>query len=276
MFFSRGRQALEQRLERLAELHVLDARVVDAHGVEHRHAALVGVVAGVQRQRRVGVAGLDALDDVVHRAADAGGQLGRRRRPAQRLGELRGGAADLHPQLLQPPRHPDRPALVAEVALDLADDRRGGVRRELDAAVGVEAVDGLDQPDGADLDEVLERLAAVAEAARAVLDQRQVQAHQAVAGRRPLRVGGVGVARTTNRSALACFIALGGVRLRLAPGGRVSRTTCQALTVEFIVQGDAEDGRSRGGRRRVVRRGEHLPGEAVLLRGLRVGLDTSR
>ena len=89
---------------------------------------------------------------------------------------------DLHPQLLEPPRHPDRPALVAEVALDLADDRRGGVRRELDAALGLEPVDRLDQPDRADLDQVLEGLAAVAEAAGAVLDQREVEVDQVVAG----------------------------------------------------------------------------------------------
>ena len=115
------------------------------------------------------------------------GELARRGGAAQRLGELGGRRADLHAQLLEPARHPDRPALVAEVALDLADDRRGGVRRELDAAVGVEAVDRLDQPDRADLDEVLERLAAVAEAAGAVLDQRQVQVHQRVAGGVPAR-----------------------------------------------------------------------------------------
>ena len=109
------------------------------------------------------------------RAADRLGELAGRGGAAQALGELGGRRADLHPQLLEPARHPDRPALVAEVALDLADDRGRGVRRELHAALGVEAVDRLDQADRADLDQVLERLAAVAEAAGAVLDQRQVQ-----------------------------------------------------------------------------------------------------
>ena len=44
-------------------------------------------------------------------------------------------------QLLHAPRDVQRPGAVAEVALDLADDRRHRVRRELDAALGVEALD---------------------------------------------------------------------------------------------------------------------------------------
>src|SRR5512143_2255478 len=45
--------------------------------------------------------------------------------------------------------------------LDLADDVRRRIGGQLDAALDVEAVDRLDQADGADLDEVLELLAAV-------------------------------------------------------------------------------------------------------------------
>jgi hypothetical protein len=40
----------------------------------------------------------------------------------------------------------DRPAKVAEVALELTQDGGHGERRERRAAVGVEAIDGLDQP----------------------------------------------------------------------------------------------------------------------------------
>ena len=104
--------------------------------------------------------------------------------------ELLGGRAERQPQLLQPARDPDRPALVPEVPLDLADDRRGGVRGELDAAVEVEAVDRLDQADRADLDEVVERLAAAGEPAGEVLDERQVQPDQLVPRR--LVLGAVG------------------------------------------------------------------------------------
>ncbi len=137
------------------------------------------------------------------RAADRLGELAGGGGAAQLLGQLGGRRADLHAQLLQAARHPDRPALVAEVALDLADDRRGRVGRELHAAVGVEAVDRLDQADRADLDEVLERLTAVAEAPRAVLDQRQVQVHEVVAGGGPRRRGASSASRiASNSSAL--------------------------------------------------------------------------
>lgn len=107
----------------------------------------------------------------------------------QLLGELRSRRADLHAQLLQPPGHADRPSLVAEVTLDLPDDCRCGVGGELQASLDLEAVHGLDQPDGADLDEVLEGLPTVAEPAGAVLDERQVQVRQLVPGPGPINVG---------------------------------------------------------------------------------------
>ena len=87
--------------------------------------------------------------------------------------------------LLQAPRHPHHPPLVAEVPLDLADDRGRGVGGELQAAPGLEAVQGVDEADAADLDQIAERLAAAVEAARDVLDDRQVAAHELVAQRGP-------------------------------------------------------------------------------------------
>jgi hypothetical protein len=68
------------------------------------------------------------------------------------------------------------------VALDLADDVRRRVGRELDAAVEIEAVDRLDQADAADLDEILELLAPVAVAARQGADEREVLLDQLLAG----------------------------------------------------------------------------------------------
>jgi len=47
------------------------------------------------------------------------------------------------------------------VALDLADDVRRRVGRQLDATVEIESVDRLDQSDRSDLNEVLELLAAI-------------------------------------------------------------------------------------------------------------------
>src|SRR5207247_6712831 len=66
-------------------------------------------------------------------------------------------------RLMQSPRHLHRPALVPEVPLDLAHDGGRGKCRELQAPLRLEALDGLQQSDIADLDDVLERLAPVAE-----------------------------------------------------------------------------------------------------------------
>jgi hypothetical protein len=100
---------------------------------------------------------------------------------ADLLGQLGHHLVERQVELLEPAGDPHRPALVAEVALELADDGRRGIGRELDLALQVEAVDGLQQPDGAHLDQVLQRLAAVAEPPRQVLDQGQVQPDQLLA-----------------------------------------------------------------------------------------------
>ena len=80
----------------------------------------------------------------------------------------------LEVKLLQSAGHANGPSLVPEVSLQLAHDRRSRVRRELDLALEIETVDRFQQPDGADLDQVLERLTSVAEAAREELDQADV------------------------------------------------------------------------------------------------------
>ena len=80
---------------------------------------------------------------------------------------------DLDRQLLEVARDADRPALVAEVALDLAEDRRHRERRERRLAGRVEAVDRLQQPERRDLDQVVELLAAALVAAGELARQRQ-------------------------------------------------------------------------------------------------------
>src|SRR3954463_6345986 len=65
--------------------------------------------------------------------------------------------------------------------LDLADDVRRRVRRQLDAALEVEAVDRLDQADRADLHEILELLAAVRVAPRERADEGHVLLDQLLA-----------------------------------------------------------------------------------------------
>src|SRR5437016_14469676 len=67
------------------------------------------------------------------------------------------------------------------MTLDLADDVRRRVRGQLHATVDVEPVDRLDEPDRADLDEVLELLAAVRVAARQRPHERHVLLDQLLA-----------------------------------------------------------------------------------------------
>src|SRR5581483_1542263 len=98
-------------------------------------------------------------------------------------GQLLHEPRKLHVQLLQAARHAHRPALVAEVPLDLADDVRRRVRRQLDAPVEVEAVDRLDQADRADLDEILELLAAIRVPPRERANERHVLLDQLLARR---------------------------------------------------------------------------------------------
>ena len=95
--------------------------------------------------------------------------------------ELLDRAVDREVELLQPARHLDGPALVAEIALDLADDRRRRVRRELDAALEIEAVDRLEQADRSDLDQIVERLAAVGELDREIAHEIEVRDDEFVA-----------------------------------------------------------------------------------------------
>src|SRR4051795_10071926 len=79
------------------------------------------------------------------------------------------------------------------MSLDLADDRRHGVRAEVDAAPPVIPVGGVDQADRADLDEIVETLAAVRESSCERLDEREVLHDHAVAipPLSPLGTGGV-------------------------------------------------------------------------------------
>ena len=109
--------------------------------------------------------------------------VGWRCRSQRQLGDR---AVDLQRQLLQVARHAHRPRAVAEVALDLAEDRRHRVARERDLALEVEAVDRLDQAERRDLEEVVEGLLGALVAARELARERQeaLDEHLAVAGSR--------------------------------------------------------------------------------------------
>jgi hypothetical protein len=117
-----------------------------------------------------------------------GRDLGDGRGPAFALREVADGLRQRQLQLLEPARHPHRPALVTEVTLDLADDRGRRVGGELHAALEVEPVDRLDQADRGDLGQVVQPLAPVAEPPREVFHQRKVQLDQLAADAEPLLV----------------------------------------------------------------------------------------
>jgi hypothetical protein len=77
--------------------------------------------AGASRETtRVGVGGVQALQHLLLGQAGLGGDLGDGGGAPDLLGQLGHHLVQRQVQLLEPPRHPDRPALVAEVALELA------------------------------------------------------------------------------------------------------------------------------------------------------------
>src|SRR5215216_6835210 len=108
------------------------------------------------------------------------GYLGWRRAPPERRAQLRLAAQDAPPQLVQRPREPDRTGPVPQMAPDLTHDGGHRVRGELSAALEVEAVDGVDEPDRAGLEQVVVVLAALVAMGEG-LDERQVHLDQLLA-----------------------------------------------------------------------------------------------
>src|SRR6202171_2935110 len=97
-------------------------------------------------------------------------------------------------ELLEAARETDGGALVSEVPLDLAGDSERRESREFESKVGVEALDGLDQSEVADLHDVVERLTAVLELAGEEVDEVVVGVDELLANALLLgRVGGLPV-----------------------------------------------------------------------------------
>ncbi len=118
---------------------------------------------------------------------------------AAQVRRQRPGAVDPQRKLLEVARHAHGPRPVAEVALDLAQDRGDRVGGERDLALDVEAVDRLDQAQRGDLHEVVQRLLAAADSgaraggpaagsarrsARGRADRRRVGSGRTAPGRR--------------------------------------------------------------------------------------------
>ncbi|HEX2427575.1 MAG TPA: hypothetical protein VHI53_06585 [Gaiellaceae bacterium] len=70
---------------------------------------------------------------------------------------------------------------------DRAANRRDGEGGEIVAALAIETIDRLDQPDGANLDEVLQALATMGELPSDGSDERQVELDESLAERRVTR-----------------------------------------------------------------------------------------
>src|SRR4051812_30216513 len=173
----------EARLENRA---ILGDLVLVLLGSERLEGVEVAVVVlprpRRERERAVGPAALERLEHFLFRDLGSLGELGDRGRAPELDRQLLEQPGELDVQLLEAARHAHRPAAVAEVTLDLADDVRRRIGGQLDAAVDVEAVDRLDQPDRADLNEVLELLAAVGVPAGQGTDERHVLLDQLLAG----------------------------------------------------------------------------------------------
>src|SRR3981189_2287026 len=93
-------------------------------------------------------------------------------------------------KLLEAAREADGGSLVSEVPLDLAGDGERRESREFESKVGVEALDGLDQSEVADLHYVVERLPAVLELAREEVDEVVIGVDELLTN--ALFLGGIG------------------------------------------------------------------------------------
>lgn len=103
------------------------------------------------------------------------------------LFELLDGPEDLAARLLERPGQPYGGRAVAQVPPELTGDLGKRVRQEGVAQGGVVAVDGLDQSQGSDLEEVVEFLPAALEAARDAVGHRQQPADDVVPKGGPAR-----------------------------------------------------------------------------------------
>src|ERR671916_91574 len=156
-------------------LQPLNRRVVVGLEVHDRVAlALVGAHGGVEARGVVGPPKGQGLGDALLVGLQDRRELPDRGRASVLDGLVADGLLGRLAQLLQPARHAHRPALIPEVALDLPEDVRRRVGRELDPAVHVEAVDRLDEPHGGDLHQVVHGLPAPGELAGEELRQGQL------------------------------------------------------------------------------------------------------
>src|SRR6185503_18222199 len=201
-------------------LHQLEALVVHRHRREQRCGVVrLGRARGrVQRRGLEGVGRLEALEHGLVVKARGLVELGRRGATAELDRELGLRLAHLGHVLLHRARDAHGPAGVAEVAPQLAQDRGYCERGEPQAALGVEAVDGLDQAQVRDLEKVLEGLAGVAVAPGQLRRERHEALDELVARRTIVEAVQAQeeptLLRGTHGVVLGCFYVAGGSDIR--------------------------------------------------------------
>src|SRR5919205_833529 len=160
--------------QRRAVLGQAEALLGPADRVAERVSGLVLAAARrLQRGRPVGARGLERLEHLLLGGPRRLGDLGDGGLAAQVGGQLADLLVHAQCELLEVARHPHRPRAVAEVALDLAEDRGHRVAGEGHLAVEIEAVDGLHQPQAGHLEEVVEGLVGALVAAGELAGERQ-------------------------------------------------------------------------------------------------------
>ncbi len=183
-------QVGEGRVESDSALDQLEPLVLASDPLRRRRFLCVIAPRGpVERQGPAVVVGLEDLEHVVLVQLQAIGDLGHGRRVLQLLGQLGDRFVDVGHSVVEAARHAHGPDPVAEVAFQLAEDRRGGERRERNPAIGIEAIDRVEEPDVGNLEEVVEGLAGAAVAEREAFRKSHVAAHELLAGRLVAIVG---------------------------------------------------------------------------------------
>src|SRR5829696_5652398 len=179
------REHAHQALDRGRVLRDAVARVLGADGVGVGVAVLLVFRARpVERDGTVGGGRLARLEHLLERRPGPLADFGRRGRATQLARHLLADAVDLDGQLLEVAGDAHGPALVPEVPLELAQDGRDRERGERGLAGGIEPVDGLQEAERRDLDEVVELLATALVAARELAGERQEALHELLAGGR--------------------------------------------------------------------------------------------
>src|SRR5687767_13029956 len=99
---------------------------------ERRRSAIVGVDRRVERREVVRLCDLETFEDLFLGDIRGLGDLSNGWRPPEVVAEVADDLRQLEVELLKPTRHPNRPALIAEVTFQLPNDRGRGIGRELD------------------------------------------------------------------------------------------------------------------------------------------------